>query len=69
VLGFPHYVPRNPVFLLLLSVSKTAGGGRDTLYSVKQNQIPKKPPASLGGFFVPRADWQQPLEFYSGAQY
>ncbi len=39
-------------FLLLFFLfSKAAGGGRETLYAVKKNQIPKKPPAMLGGFF------------------
>ncbi|NYT37105.1 hypothetical protein ERD78_09490 [Allopusillimonas soli] len=54
------YVPRHFVFFLLFCFSKTAGGGREALYAVKNHQIPKKPPASLGGFFVPHTGWQTP---------
>src|SRR5690606_20608353 len=45
VVALSHYVqPILCILFLLFCFSKAAGGGREALYTVK-NQIPKKPPA------------------------
>ncbi|WP_368655680.1 hypothetical protein ABRY94_06295 [Castellaniella ginsengisoli] len=50
VLGLTHAF--DSLFFLLFYVSKTAGGGRESLYKKVDHTFPKKPPALPGGFFV-----------------
>jgi hypothetical protein len=48
---YHHATRKQRFFLLFFYFSKAAGGGRGTLLVVAKSQIPKKPPALLGGFF------------------
>ncbi|WP_143160850.1 hypothetical protein [Pollutimonas bauzanensis] len=69
VLGLVHVSRTFLRFLLFFYFSKAAGGGREALYAVKKNQIPKKPPATLGGFFCTACQAEITLESSCVAQY